>query len=77
MSHQQIIDDILRGGLPALLDGGTTTPVVDPQRVEEISPEPQLKDRETFLMGADVSRNILFGTAGIIAVLAIILIARR
>ncbi len=83
---------VLAGGLPALIDdpagGATTQPVsgtvggpegsaVDPRRPEEIAPVGTIRDREPFLLNTDLPRNILIGTAAIIGVLALVMIARR
>lgn len=71
---------ILSGGLPAVLDdpAAATQPVeVDaPDRVEETPPEPTNRDREPFLQ--TVSQNqILIGTAGVLGILALIMLVRR
>ena len=89
MSHISFRDNllaVLAGGLPAILEGGTSgnTPIqpegsaVNPNRVEEIPPTGTLQDREPFrLFQSGISQPVLLGTAGIIGLLAVFLIARR
>lgn len=77
---------VLSGGLSGLIEGsGSETPalqpegsVVNPVRVEEIAPAGTLQDREPFsLFQSGISQPILIGTAAIISLLAVFLIARR
>lgn len=77
------LKDVLAGGLPALLDdptddGGVATPTAGdpPARVEETAPVGTIADREPFLQTVTQSQ-ILIGTAGILGILALIMLVRR
>lgn len=86
MSFRDSLLTVLAGGLPALLDdpaaeegqtvGGPEGSTTAPRRVEEIAPVGTLQDREPFLMS--VSQNqILIGTAAVLGVIALVMIARK
>lgn len=67
---------ILTGGLPALGGGGgggaTTMPV------EEVPPEPQLQDRESFLgFGGVTGQQVAIGGAALLGLVAVIFVARQ
>jgi len=74
---------VLSGGLPALLDGGgggpqTSTPIntAPPGRVEETPPSGTFRDQEPFLMRVSPPQ-ILVGTAIVLALIGVVMIARR
>lgn len=89
MGFRDDLLDVLAGGLPALADGpnrgATTMPVgggegspISPVRVEEIPPSGTFQDREPFrFLQSGISQPILLGTAGLITLLAVFMIARR
>ncbi len=87
MSFRDSLLTVLSGGLPALLDdpsGGTEQQTVggpegsptDPRRVEEVAPLGTLQDREPFLMGV-TQNQILIGTAGVLGILALVMLVRK
>ncbi len=78
MSFRDDLISILSGGLPSLLDDPAAVSVATPAviRVEEIAPSGTFRDREPFLMGV-TQNQVLIGTAGIIGVLALIMLVRR
>ena len=77
MSFRDDLLVILTCGLPALTPAGGV--VLQPQPVETIAPEPQLKDTEPFLLaGVDVSQqSFLIGGAVLLSVILLVLVARR
>lgn len=80
MAFKDDLKLILAGGLPALIDGPTrdvttqeTTNEGLPATVEQITPEPQLRDREPFLLssangmnGSNMNMLIAFAVVGAI-----------
>lgn len=92
MSFRDSLLTVLAGGLPALIDGpdpsdGASQPGVGggegsptyPQRVEEVAPSGTIQDTEPFLAPlANVTQSqVLIVTAGLIGVLALIMVVRR
>lgn len=76
MSFRDDLLSVLSGGLPALIDGPSPTGTQPDPEPERIAPEPQLADREPFLMRVTQSQ-ILIGTAAVIGALALVMVARR
>ena len=88
MSFRDDLVTILSGGLPALLDGdprsdppaagGAEGSPVTPQRTEEIPPTGTFRDTEPFLLSPSLNaKNILLGTAAVVGLIAVVMIARR
>jgi hypothetical protein len=88
MSFRTDLLQVLSGGLPALIDDPTAAVLSPPQvqtqegsavspvRVEEQAPSGTFRDREPFFQRV-TQTQVLLGTAGIIGVLALIMVARR
>ena len=82
MTREQILA-FLSGGLGAITgntgDGGQPsqgTPASPPARPEQTPPEPQLRDREPFLMRV-TQTQILVGTAVLVGAIGLLAFARR
>lgn len=86
MSFRDSLITVLAGGLPALLDdpaagpgqtvGGPEGSTTEPRRVEEVAPTGTLQDREPFLMSV-TQNQILIGTAGVLGLIALVMIVRK
>lgn len=78
MSGTDVLRQILAGGLPAVLDGGTSSTAQGDRRVERTAPEPTNKDViPGFRLGSITQSQILMITAGVLAVLGAVYLFRR
>ena len=78
MSFREDVLKVLSGGLPTLLEfpegAEQTTVAVVP--VEQVAPEPTNRDSEPFFMGV-TQNQILAGTAGLVALIGLVFLARK
>lgn len=77
MAFRDDVLTVLTGGLGGLVDSGTGTRApVETIPVEEVEPEPQLQDREPFLLRGVSQQQVVFGGALLLGVIALVLVAR-
>ena len=86
MAFRDDLLSVLSGGLPALIDGpnaGSPTPTQtnnldQPRTVEQTPPEPQLQDKEPYLIGNYTGQQVaLAGGAILLGVLGVYMIAKN